>query len=278
MPHTVATPAPYINTPASERILGYQVFARDSNECVREIADSILSTRRKRWLACINPHTYATALGRRDFSSALKNADWLVPDGMGMVLASRALGGHVKDRVTGSDVFSGLHDELQSRGGASIFFLGSTEETLSGIRRKMRKDWPGLKVAGTYSPPFRASFSESEIDEMIAAVNDARPDVLWVGMTAPKQEEWLSRVIDRVDVRFAGAIGAVFDFYIGNVKRAHPITQKLGLEWLSRLVQEPRRLWHRTFVSAPVFLWHVLRTRIGLKRRRLFLEHDIADY
>jgi N-acetylglucosaminyldiphosphoundecaprenol N-acetyl-beta-D-mannosaminyltransferase len=278
MTHTVATPAPYINTPASERILGYQIFAHDSVQCVREIADTILRTRRKRWLACINPHTYATALGRTDFSAALKNADWLVPDGVGMVLASRALGGHVSDRVTGSDVFLGLHDELQSRGGASVFFLGSTEETLARIRKKMQKDWPGLKVAGTYSPPFRTSFSESEMDDMIAAVNDARPDVLWVGMTAPKQEEWIAKVIDRVDVRFAGAIGAVFDFYIGNVKRAHPVTQKLGLEWLSRLVQDPRRLWRRTFLSAPLFVWHVFRARIGLNRRRVFLERDIADY
>jgi N-acetylglucosaminyldiphosphoundecaprenol N-acetyl-beta-D-mannosaminyltransferase len=273
----VATPASFIRTPAVERILGYRVFAHDSNQCVREIADSILRTRRKRWLACINPHTYTTALGRSEFSTALQTADWLVPDGIGMVLASKALGGHLQDRVTGSDVFHRLHDELQSRGGASVFFLGSTEETLASIKKKMREDWPEVKVAGTYSPPFKTSFSESEIDEMIAAVNDAQPDVLWVGMTAPKQEEWIARVIDRVDVRFAGAIGAVFDFYIGNVKRAHPVVQKMGLEWLSRLVREPRRLWRRTILSAPVFVWHVFRTRLGFGTRSVFLEHDIVD-
>ena len=142
----------------------------------------------------------------------------------------------------------------------------------------MRKDWPGLRVAGTYAPPFRTWFSETEMDEMIAAVNDARPDVLWVGMTAPKQEQWIARAIDRVDVRFAGAIGAVFDFYIGNVKRAHPVTQRLGLEWLWRLIQDPRRLWRRTLVSAPVFVWHVVRSRIGLTGRRHLFDQDIADY
>lgn len=126
----------------------------------------------------------------------------------------------------------------------------------------MAADWPALTIVGTYSPPFRAEFSKAEIAEMIEAINAVRPDVLWVGMTAPKQEEWIHGVIDRLDARFVAAIGAVFDFYAGRVRRSHPVFQSLGLEWLPRLVQEPRRLWRRMFVSAPIFIWHVMRARV----------------
>lgn len=101
-----------------------------------------------------------------------------------------------------------------------------------------------------------------ELEAMIAAINQASPDILWVGMTAPKQEKWIHQNLHRLDVRFVAAIGAVFDFYTGRVKRSHPIFQRLGLEWLPRLVQEPRRLWRRMFVSAPIFLWHVVREKL----------------
>ncbi|MCZ2099647.1 MAG: WecB/TagA/CpsF family glycosyltransferase [Anaerolineae bacterium] len=246
----------------TEDILGYAVYASPPAACADEIAAWTTGGDAPRWLACLNPHSYVVALGRPRFAGALKHADWLVPDGVGVVQASWFLGGRIRERITGSDVFRAVHDRLQARGGGSVFFLGSTEETLAQIREKMAADWPGLTIAGTYSPPFRAEFSDDEIDDMVAAINAVRPDVLWVGMTAPKQEEWVHRVIDRLDVRFAAAIGAVFDFYIGRVKRSHPVFQRLGLEWLPRLVQEPKRLWRRMFVSAPVFVWHVLLARV----------------
>ena len=125
----------------------------------------------------------------------------------------------------------------------------------------MERDYPRIRFAGSYSPPFKQEYSEDELEAMIAAINQARPDILWVGMTAPKQEKWLCQNLYRLDVRFAAAIGAVFDFYTGRVRRSHPIFQRLGLEWLPRLVQEPMRLWKRMFISAPIFLWHVVRAR-----------------
>ena len=107
---------------------------------------------------------------------------------------------------------------------------------------------------------------DNEIDnlinqKMIEAINRVKPDVLWVGMTAPKQEKWIYQNKDKLDVKFIGAIGAVFDFYAGTKKRSQPFFQKIGLEWLPRLLGEPRRLWHRNFVSNPVFLMRVLRQR-----------------
>jgi N-acetylglucosaminyldiphosphoundecaprenol N-acetyl-beta-D-mannosaminyltransferase len=214
------------------------------------------------WLACLNPHSYAVALEDQAFVKALRSADWLIPDGVGVVLAGRVLGASIPQRVTGSDIFYGLHQRMNATGGYSVFFLGASEETLALIRARMAVDYPAIRVAGTYSPPFKPEYSAAELDEMIAAVNAARPDVLWVGMTAPKQEKWIFQNLHRLDVKFAGAVGAVFDFYVGKVKRSHPAFQELGLEWLPRLLRQPVRLWRRTVVSAPIFVWHVVRQAV----------------
>lgn len=97
---------------------------------------------------------------------------------------------------------------------------------------------------------------------MRRVINLAKPDVLWVGMTAPKQEKWIYANLPHLNVKFAAAIGAVFDFYTGRVKRSSPIFQKLGLEWLPRLVSQPRRLWRRMIISAPIFIWHIIKYKL----------------
>jgi N-acetylglucosaminyldiphosphoundecaprenol N-acetyl-beta-D-mannosaminyltransferase len=198
------------------------------------------------------------------FRQALLSADLLIPDGTGIVIASRMLGGVICKRITGWDVFAGV-SELLNRTSGRVFFLGAAEQTLAVIRTKMAQDYPNIQVVGTCSPPFRLKFSESENAAMVEAVNGARPDVLWVGMTAPKQEKWIHQNLSLLDAGFVGAIGAVFDFYTGNIKRSHPVFQRAGLEWLARLVQEPRRLWRRNLLSSPVFLGYVLRSIINKK-------------
>lgn len=243
------------------RFFDYTIVSGISNECCDDIAEVIATTTEPRWFACLNPHSHVIAQDDPAFSEALHAADWVVPDGAGVVLASRFLGRPVHERITGSDIFYGLHERLNRQGGGSIFFLGSTEEILAEIRLRMAIDYPNLRVAGTFSPPYKAEFSPEELNEMIDAINAAKPDVLWVGMTAPKQEKWIHQNRHRLQVKFIGAIGAVFDFYTGRVKRSHPIYQKLGLEWLPRLLQEPRRLWRRMFVSAPLFVAEVIKWR-----------------
>jgi N-acetylglucosaminyldiphosphoundecaprenol N-acetyl-beta-D-mannosaminyltransferase len=249
-----------------EKILGYDVDVTSVMDFSDELYTAVLAKQADcvggQWLACLNPHSYAVAKVDTHFSRALKHADWLIPDGVGVVQASRILGGRIRKRITGSDVFSALLKRMNHQGGHSVFFLGATEDTLAKIRTKMAHDYPKVRVAGTYSPPFKAAYSEEELDAMIYAINAAKPDVLWVGMTAPKQEKWIYDNLARLDVRFAGAIGAVFDFYTGKVKRSHPMFQSLGLEWLPRLIQQPRRLWRRIFISAPEFLIDVIRARL----------------
>lgn len=247
-----------------ENILGYPVVIGGTADCIDDALESIRQSPPPghcRWLACLNPHSYAMARDDRVFATALHASDWLIPDGAGIVLASRVLGGEIRNRVTGSDVFHGLHERLNQLGGHRVFFLGATEETLAEIRRRMAEQYPGIEVAGTYSPPFKPEFSDTDNRAMIEAINTARPDVLWVGMSAPKQEKWLYQHCSEVDVRFSAAVGAVFDFFTGQVRRSHPVFQRLGLEWLPRLVQEPHRLWRRMGISAPIFLWHLLREK-----------------
>jgi len=245
------------------RFLDYTIVAGSIGACCDDIVESIKTTTKPRRFACLNPHSHVIANDDPAFLDALQAADWLVPDGAGVVLASSFLGSPVHERITGSDVFYGLHERLNRQGRCSIFFLGSTDEVLNEIRQRMTMDFPNLRVVGTFSPPYKPEFTPEELDKMITAINAVKPDVLWVGMTAPKQEKWIYQNRHRLQVKFIGAIGAVFDFYTGRVKRSHPIYQKLGLEWLPRLVQEPRRLWRRMGVSAPIFIWDVLKAKIS---------------
>jgi len=243
-------------------ILSFTVYSGSLEQCVDSVVSRISNNDSPCWLACINPHSYVAALDESEFSDALHGADWLIPDGSGIVLASHLLGGNIRQRITGSDIFYALNYKVNKLGGFSVFFLGSTPDCLEEMRVRMVRDYPQIRFAGSYSPPFKQGYTDVELAAMIAVINQARPDILWVGMTAPKQEKWIHQNLHRLDVRFVAAIGAVFDFYTGRVVRSHPIFQRLGLEWLPRLVQEPRRLWRRMFISAPVFMWHVLRARL----------------
>lgn len=249
-----------------ETIIHYGVHSLTVEESVDLILQWLKNKDSCKVFVCANPHSLVEADKDKEFENAIKNADLVTADGTGIVLASRILGGRIRERVTGSDIFYGLSEALDREGGKSYFFLGSTEKTLAAIEKKLAKDYPNIRFAGGYSPPYKPSFSQEENRLMIEAVNVAKPDVLWVGMTAPKQEKWINQHIDKLDVGFAGAIGAVFDFYVGNVKRSHPFFQRMGLEWLPRLLQEPRRLFRRNFVSSPLFLWKVLLQKMNRKR------------
>jgi N-acetylglucosaminyldiphosphoundecaprenol N-acetyl-beta-D-mannosaminyltransferase len=239
------------------------VEAGSTEEVVNSIGMALSSRERAcRFMACLNPHSYAVARSDAGFQDALKSADWLVPDGAGVVLAGAVLSQKLYGRITGADVFTGIMDLLNESGGR-VFFLGGTEHTLSMIRECVAADYPHLTIAGTYSPSYKPEYTSEEMDHMVELINESAADVLWVGMTAPKQEKWIYQLQGRLNVPFAGAIGAVFDFYTGQIKRSPAVFQMLGLEWLPRLIQEPKRLWRRMFVSAPIFLFDVFAARLN---------------
>ena len=245
-----------------EDIVGYRVAGASRDALVGETMGYLTEGAGGcRYFACLNPHAVEVAADDPGFAAALRAADYLTPDGIGVVYASKLLGGSLRDRVTGMEIFEGLSGAMNQAGGLSCFFLGSTTETLEKIRQTMNERYPAVRVAGTYSPPFRPEFTAEDNDRMVAAVNESGADVLWVGLTAPKQEKWIYAQRDRLDVRFAGPIGAAFDFFVGNIHRVGPFWQNLGFEWLPRLLQEPRRLWRRSLVSAPRFFYRTLRYR-----------------
>ena len=248
----------------TEDILSFKVTTHTISDCITEIQEWLRKKDGPHYFVCANPHSIQVAHNDEKFMIALKSSDMLTPDGIGIVLASRILNGNIKYRVTGSDIFWGLSKSLDDKCQGRYYFLGSSEEVLTKIREKMENEYPGITVVGTYSPPFKTKFSDDDNKKMIDAINAAKPDVLWVGMTAPKQEKWIYENKDKLNVKFIGAIGAVFDFYAGTVKRSHPIFQRMGLEWLPRLLQEPRRLWRRNFISNPIFMLRVFRQRLGL--------------
>ena len=244
------------------RMLGYDVQAGTTDSIAAEIIElSFGSSRRPVWLACLNPHSYAIAKGDSSFRAALHSANWLVPDGIGIVLAASLFGRPLASRVTGFDIFERIMTALDERGG-SVFFLGSSPDTLRLISLRLREDYPNVVLCGLHSPPFKLAIDPDENRKIHEAISKAKPDVLWVGLGAPKQEKWLATNCNSLDFRFAGAIGAVFDFYAGKIHRSPPLFQRLGLEWLPRLCQEPRRLWRRTAISAPIFLIDVVASRL----------------
>jgi N-acetylglucosaminyldiphosphoundecaprenol N-acetyl-beta-D-mannosaminyltransferase len=251
---------------ATEKLLGYDITRSNKSACVEQIMSWLRAGEQRRYFATANPHSIEIAQNDCEFDRAIKASDMIVPDGAGILLASKILGGNIMERVTGSDIFWGLNAALEIEKGYSCFFLGSSEETLQQIQEKMALEYPHIKVAGVYSPPFRQVFSDEEEALMVEAVNNAAPDVLWVGMTAPKQEKWVFRNQRKLNAGFIGPVGAVFDFYTGRVKRSHPFFQSLGLEWLPRLMQEPGRLWRRNFISNPSFVLRVLREKLAGRR------------
>ena len=212
----------------------------------------------------VNAHSFVVARKDGAFAKALMRADALLPDGISIVKACRWLGtkNAPVEKIAGADLFAYEMGKLEEKGG-TCFFLGSSPSTLEKIVERAAKDYPHIDIK-TFSPPYKAVFSPEENQAMVDAVNAADPDLLWVGMTAPKQEKWLDEHWAELDIRcHAGAIGAVFDFFAGTVERAPQKWIDLGLEWLYRLLKEPRRTWRRYLVNNPRFLWLVLQERLA---------------
>jgi N-acetylglucosaminyldiphosphoundecaprenol N-acetyl-beta-D-mannosaminyltransferase len=221
----------------------------------------------------INAHSYNVAQKDDAFAEALQRGDYLIPDGASIVKAYKWLraNSQPKERVAGWDLFSfemnALERESEKLTDQSeklkVMFLGSSEKVLALIRERAAIDYPHLAVV-TYSPPYKPEFSEEENRAMIQAVNEANPDLLWIGMTAPKQEKWTYQHWKDLEIHcHVGTIGAVFDFYAGTMKRAPLWWQMHSLEWLYRLLSEPKRMWRRYVIGNPLFLWNILQEKWG---------------
>lgn len=186
--------------------------------------------------------------------------DALIPDGASIVMACRKLKAksQPKERIAGWDLFTMEMERLNRKGG-TCFFMGSSEKVLKLIREKGKTVYPNIRIE-TYSPPYKPEFSEAENREIIEAINRANPDLLWIGMTAPKQEKWAYRHWNELHIHcHCGTIGAVFDFFAGTMERAPMWWQEHSLEWLYRLIKEPKRMWRRYIIGNTLFIRNVIR-------------------
>ena len=235
----------------------------ESQEALRSIPEG------KVLINTIYAYSYVVAQKDKLFVEALTQCDYLMPDGAGIVMACRWLKGksQPKERIAGWDLFAFEMQRLDVRCKkddvkCKVMFLGSSEKVLALIRERAAVDYPDLEVV-TYSPPYKPEFSDEDNRAMIQAINDANPDLLWIGMTAPKQEKWTYQHWKELDVHcHVGTIGAVFDFYAGTVKRAPMWWQTHSLEWLYRLLSEPKRMWRRYVIGNPLFLWNILKEKL----------------
>ncbi len=212
----------------------------------------------------INAHSYNIAQKDGAFAEALMNGGFLIPDGASIVKACRWLKAKSQpvERIAGWDLFAFEMQKLNDNSKKEdvvrrVMFMGSSEKVLKMIRERAVIDYPNLEVV-TYSPPYKVLFSEEDNAKTIEAINSARPNLLWIGMTAPKQEKWVYEHWEELDIQcHVGTIGAVFDFYAGTMHRAPIWWQKHSLEWFYRLLKEPKRMWRRYLIGNPLFLWYV---------------------
>ena len=235
-------------------LLGYKIF-KSNLESIDFSMNKIINT--------INPHSYCIAKQDMQFKQALLSSDILLPDGIGIVWAEKFLNGNSIKKIAGYDLFLFLMNKINKEYG-SVFFLGASEETLDKIKSKSSQEYPNITF-GSYSPPYKVAFSNKDSKIMCDEVNIFNPDVLFVGMTAPKQEKWVHLYKNELNANIICSIGAVFDFYAGNIERAPKLMINLGLEWLYRSFKSSRLL-KRNFISNPKFISEVLISKFKRKQ------------
>jgi len=228
-----------------------------------------------RFIVQTNVYTLVTARENPGYREALEQADLSVPDGMPLVWLLRSAGHKVKDRVYGPDMMLMLC-EAAAREGWRCYLYGAGPEVLHRLQTALLARFPRLNIVGAYSPPFR-ELTPSENAAVCEAINGARPDILWVGLGSPKQDLWMYEHRTSLNVPVLHGVGAAFDFHAGEIRQAPRWMMGAGLEWLFRLLQEPRRLWRRYTTVNAKFLLYLLRDRLssrGEHAQATPVEHD----
>ena len=219
-----------------------------------ERACGIIDGGGKAYIVTPNPEIVWMARSDAALQETLNNAELVLPDGTGIVLAARILGTPLKERVPGVDFAAQLFMRLSGSGG-SVFLFGAKPGVADAAARNLSETYPGLIIAGT------ADGYIKDDDLIIERINDAAPDLLLVCLGAPKQELWMAANLGRLGIRLCAGLGGALDLFAGNVKRAPALFQKLGLEWLYRLAQEPRRI--KRMIKIPLFVFTVLIKRVS---------------
>lgn len=219
-------------------------------------------------IAFVNPHSQVAARHNPELLKKINDFDYVLCDGIGTELAAKFFTNYKIQRLSGPAFFKQLAQHLNHPNNTvSYFFLGSTENVLNNIKTKMQELYPHIPVTGTYSPPM-GNFSDQDNTKIIETINHSNATVLWVGMTAPKQETWIANHSHHLQVKIAAGIGAEFDYFAGTKARPPEWISTAGLQWLHRLFTQPAT-WQRTVVSAPIFISHVINEWLKIKLSKL---------
>ncbi|WP_417536714.1 WecB/TagA/CpsF family glycosyltransferase [Methylophaga sp.] len=209
-----------------------------------------------RYVCICNAHSVVTAAQDPGFYKVIEEADMATPDGAPVAWLMRKLGALRQERINGPDLMQRYCFEASARG-ESIYLYGGSEATLDTLKNELTRRFPGLKIAGAYSPPYR-ELTPEEQEAAIDSINASEAGTVWVSLGCPKQEAWMAAHRGRVNAVMIG-VGAAFDYHAGTIRRAPLWMQHNGLEWLFRLLTEPRRLWKRYLVTNSLFIWHAIR-------------------
>lgn len=230
------------------RVMGFRVFSDD----LKKIS---IDNETCRVINTISPNSYGLTIKKPDFGQTLRETDFLVLDGVYFALASILLRGKNIKKNQGPEVFRHFINRLDKMSG-KVFFLGSTDDVLSGIRTRIEDEYPGIEVA-SYSPPFKDEFSTSDNKEIVNRINSFKPNIVFIGMTAPKQEKWAIAHYRMLNAGLVICIGNVFDWYAGTQKEIHPFFFTIRLGWLARIFLRPE-IFKRNIGNQMIFFWHLL--------------------
>ena len=235
-------------------IMGVNIAAINM-EWLLDFTDNHIKVLSGDYMCVSNVHTTVTAWEDKDYCNIQNSSIMSIPDGGPLSSVGRKRGFQDMERTTGPNYMEEIL-KVSVEKGYSHYFYGSTEETLEKLYKVLKHDYPGLQIAGMYSPPFR-ELSKEEDEAIVNSINETNPDFIWVGLGAPKQERWMSAHQGRVNGFMIG-VGAAFDYFAGNIKRAPQWMQKCNLEWAYRLMQDPKRLFKRYWNTNTRFIWNAV--------------------
>ena len=254
------------DTPPRVNVLGVGISAVDLPGAV-DIIEGWIRRREQHYVCVTSVHGVMECQRDEGLRRIFNQSGLTTPDGMPLVWLGRRAGFPGMARVYGPDLMLALC-ERSAHGAYRHFFYGAAPGVPERLAERLREQVPGLEVVGTYSPPFRP-LTEEERAETVAMINRDNPEVVWVGLSTPKQERWMWEHVEDIEASVLIGVGAAFDFLSGRVRQAPRWIQRSGLEWVFRLIQEPRRLWRRYLVNNPSFVMLVLLQWSRLRRYRL---------
>jgi N-acetylglucosaminyldiphosphoundecaprenol N-acetyl-beta-D-mannosaminyltransferase len=244
-------------------VLGVRIDASTLDEAVSQIGTWI-SEGKRTYIAICTVNNVVQALRSENYRQVLNGSGLTTSDGVPLVWELHRQGHAGAERVYGPDLFLAVSNASISRGWKH-FYYGGHEGVAESLAAKMRGRFPGLRVVGMFSPPV-ASVDELCTQEVADDINASDADIVWVGLGAPKQEEWMARMRERLAAPILIGVGAAFDIHTGRVAQAPLWMQRNGLEWLFRLGSEPARLWRRYLVGNTRFVWELTLQRLGVKK------------